>query len=271
MRKKMNKFKEKYGPWALITGGTSGIGEAISHELASKGINIVLVARKTDELESKAAGLKAMYRVATQIISADLATEEGIDKVKTKTQEFSIGLLAIAAGLEVNGAFEKNDIKKELKVIQININATLQLTHHFAEKMVTAGKGGIILVASLSGHMPNPYFANYAGTKAYILNFGASLYGELKPKGVDVTVLSPGLTNTPMTKDNGVDWSKTPMQAMTPEVVAQTAINALGKKLIAIPGTKNKIMAAMAKHSPLKMQAQMNEKMMRKAISPNKL
>ena len=267
----MNPFKEKYGPWALVTGATSGIGEAISDEIASRGINIVLVARKTDELELKAAALKTKYQIDTQIVSADLSTEEGIDKVKTSTKELPIGLLTVAAGLEVNGAFEKNDIQKELKVVQININATLQLTHHFAEKMVSVGKGGIILVASLSGHMPNPYFANYAGTKAYVLNFGASLYGELKPKGVDVTVLSPGLTNTPMTKDNGVDWSKTPMQAMSPEEVAQTAVNALGKKLIAIPGTKNKIMAAMAKHSPLKMQAEMNEKMMKKAISPNKI
>lgn len=267
----MTSFKEKYGPWALVTGATSGIGEAISQELASKGINIALVARKTEELKSKAAALKTKYQVETHIISADLSTEDGIDKVKSSTKDLQIGLLAIAAGLEVNGAFEKNDIQKELKVVQININATLQLTHYFAEKMVVFGKGGIILVASLSGHMPNPYFANYAGTKAYVLNFGASLYGELKPKGVDVTVLSPGLTNTPMTKDNGVDWSKTPMQAMSPQKVAKTAVNALGKKLIAIPGTMNRIMAAMAKHSPLKMQAKMNEKMMRKALSSNKL
>jgi short-subunit dehydrogenase len=267
----MKNFKEKYGPWALVTGGTSGIGEAISHELASMGMNIVLVARKTDALESKAATLKARYHIDTQIISADLSTNEGVENVKALTTELSIGLLAIAAGFEVNGAFEKNDIQKELNVIQININATLQLTHHFSQKMIQIGKGGIILVASLSGHMPNPYFANYAGTKAYVLNFGASLYGELKPKGVDVTVLSPGLTNTPMIKDNGVDWTKTPMQALSAGKVAKTAVHALGKKFLAIPGTKNKIMAAMAKHSPLAMQAKMNEKMMKRAISPGKL
>lgn len=267
----MKSFKEKYGPWALITGATSGIGEAISHEIASRGVNIVLVARKTVELESKSSALREKYKIDTKTISADLASEDGIEKVKTSTNGISVGLLVIAAGLEVNGAFEKNDLQRELKVVQININATLHLTHHFSAKMVSVGKGGIIMVASLSGHMPNPYFANYAGTKAYLINFGASLYGELKPKGVDVTVLSPGLTNTPMTKDNGVDWSKTPMQAMSPEKVARTAVNALGKKLIAIPGGKNRIMAVMAKHSPLKMQAKMNEKMMKKALAPNKL
>ena len=254
----MKTFKEKYGPWALVTGATSGIGEAISHQLAAKGMNIVLVARKKEELEAKAAALKSRYHIDTHIVSADLATEEGIAAVKTSTKELSVGLLTLAAGLEVNGAFEKNDILQELKVVQINISATLQLTHHFSESMVSNGCGGIIMVASLSGHMPNPYFANYAGTKAYVLNFGASLYGELKPKGVDVTVLSPGLTNTPMATSTGVDWSKTPMQALSPEKVAQTAVNALGKKFLAIPGTKNKMMAAMTKHSPLQMQANMN-------------
>lgn len=266
----MTNFKEKYGPWALITGATSGIGEEIAKEIASRGINIVLVARKTDELELKSSALKTKYNINTKTISADLSTNEGIEIIKSSTNELSIGLLAISAGLEVNGAFEKNDIQKELKVVQININATLLLTHHFSKKMVDNSKGGILLVSSLSGHMPNPYFANYAGTKAYVLNFGASLYGELKPKGVDVTILSPGLTSTPMTKDNGVDFSKTPMQSMSPKDVAKTGVNALGKKMIAIPGNKNKFMAAMAKHSPLEMQTKMNEKMMRKALSPNK-
>ena len=267
----MKSYKEKYGPWALVTGGTSGIGDAIANELASKGLNIVLVARNADALESKAAFFFFFYKVDSLSVSADLATNEGIEKVFSATKDLTVGLLAVAAGLEVNGAFEKNDIQKELKVIQVNINATLLLTHHFSKLMVARGIGGILLVASLSGHMPNPFLSNYAGTKAYVLNFGASLYGEMKPKGVDVTVLSPGLTNTPMVQDNGVDFSKTPMQAMSPESVAKTGVNALGKQLIAIPGGMNKMMAFMAKHSPLQMQAKMNANMMKKALSADKI
>lgn len=127
------------------------------------------------------------------------------------------------------------------------------------------------MVASLSAHMPNPYFANYAGSKAYVLHFGASLYGELKPQGVDVVVLSPGLTDTPMAIQTGVDWSKTPMSPLSPEEVAKTGLDALGLRFLAIPGWKNKMMAVMAKHSPLGMQAKMNEKMMRGAIAVEKL
>ena len=127
------------------------------------------------------------------------------------------------------------------------------------------------MISSLSGHMPNPYFANYAGAKAYVLSLGASLYGELKTKGVDVSVLSPGLTSTPMIANNGVDWKKTPMTAMDPSIVAETGLNGLGKRFLSIPGGKNKMMAWMAKHSPLQMQSVMNEKMMKKAIDKDKI
>jgi short-subunit dehydrogenase len=196
-------YKEKYGEYALITGGSSGIGKAIANELASEGLNLILVARREEELQQAAKEIKAKHPVDVVCISADLLTDEGMQKVKQETEKHRVGLLV--------------------------------------------------------------------GTKAYVLNFGASLYAELQPKGIDVTVLSPGLTNTPMTADNGIDWSKTPMQALPPEVVAQTAVNALGKKLIAIPGFKNKMMGAMAKHTPFQMASIMGKKMMDKAINPNKI
>jgi len=264
-------FKERYGEYALITGGSSGIGKAIANELAKKGLNIILVARRLEELQQTANEIKKQNNVDVVCLSADLLTEAGMQTIKNETEKYKIGLLVPAAGLEVNGAFEKNNLEKELRVIKLNVTVTMELTHHFVQKMVSRKKGGLLLIASLSGHMPNPYFANYAGTKAYVLNFGASLYGELKPKGIDVTVLSPGLTNTPMVADNGVDWSKTPLQALPPEEVAKTAINALGKKLIAIPGFKNKMMGVMAKHTPFQMGAIMGKKMIDKAINPSKL
>jgi short-subunit dehydrogenase len=264
-----NTFKNNYGNWALITGATSGIGAELTSQIASRGLNIVLVARKEKELAEHASQLEKRYGIATKTISADLSTSEGIEKVKLVVEE--IGLLVLAAGIEVNGAFEKTPLEAELKLIQLNVTSTLELTHHFSKTMVERKKGGILLLASLSGHMPNPYFSNYAGTKAYVLNLGASLHGELKPKGIDVSVLSPGLTNTPMVADNGMDWSKTPMTAMDPSTVAEYGLNGLGKRLISVPGGKNKMMAWMAKHMPLKMQSSMNEKMIRKAIHKNKI
>lgn len=264
-------YKEKYGEYALITGGSSGIGKAIANELAQKGLNLILVARREEELQQTAKEIKAKHQIDVVCVSADLLTDQGMQTLKEQSEKYTVGLLLPAAGLEVNGAFEKNNLEKELRVIKLNVTVTMELTHYFLQKMIPRKKGGILLVASLSGHMPNPYFANYAGTKAYVLNFGASLYAELQPKGIDVTVLSPGLTATPMTADNGVDWSKTPMQALPPEAVAKSAVNALGKKLIAIPGFKNKMMGAMAKHTPYQMGAKMGKKMIEKALNQSKL
>ena len=150
----MDSFKSKYGSWALITGATSGIGAELTSQIAAKGLNIVLVARKENELKDHAAKLKERYGIETKYVSADLATESGIEKVKQIQEE--IGLLVLAAGFEVNGAFEKTDLESELKVIQINVVATLELTHHFSKVMVQRKRGGIFvtdskLVRSLSG------------------------------------------------------------------------------------------------------------------------
>lgn len=264
-----HNFKEKYGDWALVTGATSGIGAELASQIAARGLNIVLVARKEKELAEQASALREKYNVETKTISADLTTAEGAEKVKQIKEH--IGLLVLAAGIEVNGAFEKNSLQKELQTVQLNVVTTLTLTHHFSKEMVKSKRGGILMVSSLSGHMPNPYFSNYAGTKAYVLNLGASLYGELKPKGVDISILSPGLTNTPMVSDNGMDWRKTPMTPMEPSVVAEVGLDGLGKRLLSVPGGKNKMMAWMAKHLPLAMQSEMNEKMVRKAIDKSKI
>ncbi|TKF49084.1 SDR family NAD(P)-dependent oxidoreductase, partial [Vibrio sp. F13] len=201
--------------------------------------------------------------------SADLSTSEGVEKVKQIDK--SIGLLVLAAGIEVNGSFAKSSLEQELKMIQLNVSSVLQLTHHFTPTMIERKRGGILMVSSLSGHMVSPYFSNYAGTKAYVLQLGASLHGELKPKGIDVTVLSPGLTTTPMTADNGVDWSKLPMVAKDPAEVAEIAINGLGRKAVVVPGKRNRMTAILSGIIPHQKQAIMGESMIGKAMPNNKM
>lgn len=267
-----NDFKTKYGEWTVITGASSGIGKALAYELAQKGLNLVLVARGQAGLKKIAEDIQNKYKISTKIVVADLGNQTGINEVILKTQQLTIGLLVLSAGMENNGSFIKNDINAELQVVGLNIVSTLQLTHHFTKEMESRKKGGILFVSSLTALMPSPYFSNYAATKSYVFSLATSLYGELKSKGIAISVLSPGVTNTPMSESTGIDWSKTPVKVMSPEDVAKETIQNFGKKLSIIPGKGNRIMAFMAKRIlPYATLAISNQKMMQKVLNPLKL
>lgn len=181
-------------------------------------------------------------------------------------------MLIHSAGMENNGSFIKISPEKELSMIKLNITSTYLLTNHFAKKMSAAKKGGILLVSSMAGLMATPYFSNYSATKAYVHQLGLSLYTELKANNVDISVLAPGLTETNMTADNGVDWSKVPMSSMDPSEVAQISLNSIGKKGTIIPGRMNKMMVMMDKRLfSIKSFGALNGMLMKKAINSEKL
>lgn len=260
-------FKEKYGAWALITGGTSGIGEAIANQVAAKGLNIILVARRLHLLEEKAKEIEDTHGVLVKIVQADLSKHDDISKVIQASTHLEVGLFVPCAAVETHGLTTKIPLEKELALIQLNITSVFVLTHHFAGKMVNRGTGGVLLVSSIIGHMPNPYLSNYAGSKAYILNFGSSLHWEMKKRGVDITVLSPGPTETPMMDNTNIDMNKMPMAFQKPELVANYGVEALGKKAVVIPGFKNNMMVFMASRvvstsSAIKMGGEMMEKVL---------
>jgi short-subunit dehydrogenase len=153
-----------------------------------------------------------------------------------------------SAAVENHGDFVYSDLERENRLLQLNIISPMQLAHFFGQKMAGRGKGGIIFVSSTLGYGGVPYFANYAATKAYVLTLGEGLYYELKANGVDVTVLSPGLTDTPMAKDIGIDLKKAPFPVMTPAETAAVGLKALGKRPSVIPGVQNNMMAFLSKH-----------------------
>ncbi len=270
-----NSFADKYGPWALITGGTSGIGEAFSHQVAEKGINIILVARRENLLKSKAEELSKKHGVEVKTIQADLSAAHDYKKVIEATKDLDIGLLIPSAGIENHGVMTGIELERELALIQLNITSTFALTHHFARQMVERKKGGVLLIASIVGQMPNPYMSNYSGSKAYIVNLGTSLHWEMKKKGVDVTVLSPGPTSTPMItmmENTGMDINKAPMSALPPEPVAKVGLEGLGKKPLVIPGFRNNMMVFMSKHiMPTSFAISMGGKMMERVMNPSEL
>jgi len=239
----MNKFKNKYGPWAVVTGATSGIGREMATQLASIGLNIVAVARNKDRLRSLRDELKDNYKINVETISEDLSLPESSQSIFEKTSHLDVGLLIANAGTENSGPFISNNFQDESKLLALNIVSPMQLTHLFGKKFAEKGSGGIILISSLFGYQGVPLVANYSATKAYILTLGEALNVEFKPLGVDVTVLSPGLTNTPMSENMAIDFRKVPITSHAPAKVAKIGLVALGRKATVVPGLINKIYA----------------------------
>ena len=197
-------------------------------------------------LDQVAKELQNKFGVEVKTISADLSDAASIEALKAETQPYEIGLFIPNAGLENHGDFVHSDLDRENRVVQLNVMAPMQLAHHFGRKMADRGRGGIIFVSSTLGYNGVPYFSNYAATKAYLLAFGEGLAYELKSFGVDVTVLSPGGTDTPMADNIGFDMKSMPFPMMTPEDTAVAGLKALGKKSSVIPGFQNNVMTFMS-------------------------
>ena len=248
----MKNLKQKYGPWALITGASSGIGRAMSEQLAQQGVNIVAVARNQANLDELKDSLESRFAIKVRTLSADLSDPQANYDINKQTADLDIGLLIPNAGIENNGAFIDNSIEAEQKMLSLNTTSPMLLSHLFGQrfkqrfankKPSSQQQSGILLTSSLFGYQGVPFVSNYSASKAYILSLGEALNVELKPYGIDVSVLSPGLTDTAMPGNMAIDFSKMPITLHKPEVVARTGLNALGKKATVVPGFINKFYA----------------------------
>ena len=189
----MNKFFDKYGPWALITGASKGIGLEYSRQIAEKGLNVVLVARSENRLKQLAGSIETDYAVETKIVAVDLTEAAGIARLQEVTADLVIGLLVNNAGREDSGPFLQIPIDDALKTIDLNIKVPLQLTRHFAANMQVRKKGGILIMSSIVAFQGVPNIANYAASKAYDLVLAEGLAAELELSNIDVLSINPGL------------------------------------------------------------------------------
>lgn len=251
----MATFRAKYGPWALVTGASSGIGRQFARHLASRGLNLALVARRGAILEGLGHELSGTTGVATKAIAADLVQPDAAAHVIRETEELEIGLVVSNAGAELHGAFLDQDAGRSVDLVRLNALAPLKLVHHYGGLMRGRRKGGIVIVSSLTAHGGTPYLATYSATKAFLLVLGESLYYEMKPYQVDVTVVAPGITRTPMIEraaESGVDFSRIPLPCTEVEPVVAAALHALGRSPSVIPGAGNRFIMLMHRLLPRK-------------------
>lgn len=195
------EFIEKFGPWAIVTGASSGIGRAYAQELAYRGLNIVLVARSVGKLNDISEDLRAKYGVQTRVISLDLSCPDSSDVVYVRTIDLDIGLLITNAGFADLGSYLRHSIKEVRQSIQLNVSAHMELTHYIGKRIreTRQGRGGILLMSSVVAMQGGiPYLSSYAAAKSYLLSFGEALHYENKKYGLHISVAAPGPIDTPM-------------------------------------------------------------------------
>ncbi|MDJ0836304.1 MAG: SDR family oxidoreductase [Acidobacteriota bacterium] len=232
------RLMDKYGPWAVVTGATSGIGRELAVRLAEAGMNLVLTARRERVLEELAAELQAAHGIQTLVAPTDVSTPQGVEDIVRAAENVKVGLLVAAAGFGTSGRFLESSLGEELNMIQVNCSALMALTHRFGRLFARQKRGGIILLSSMVGFQGVPYAAHYAATKAYVQSLGEALAVELRSHGVHVLAAAPGPVNTEFAERADMRMGN----ALEPSAVGIPILRALGRKSTILPGFLTKFL-----------------------------
>lgn len=229
--------KSKFGPWALVTGASSGIGKEFAQQLAANHFNLVLVSRRSQHLEDLGQDLGNKYGIRYQVIVADLAQKNGFQLILQEIGTLDIGLVVSNAGTGSPGEFVHKAMDDLLETVNTSVLAHLKITHHFAGKFVKRESGGIILVSAMGAKNGLPFMAHDAGTRAYIRSLGLGLHLELKRHGVYLTVLETTPTNTPLVTKLGFNPDRMPINPISTEQCVEETLSAFRKnRPIILPG-----------------------------------
>lgn len=256
--------------FALVTGASSGIGAEFSRLLAAKGYSLFITARREDRLNQLKEEIQNQHAIQVHVIPLDLSQPGAAQILFNKVQvtKKQISVLINNAGFGMYGPFLQSDEQKMNQMIQLNAVALMELSYLFAKPMADHGHGHILQVSSIGAFQPCPYFAAYAATKAFVLSLGEALYHELKPKGIVVCSLYPGLTRSEFFDAMGSEpkgFSR--FLEMTPRQVAQQGLKALFKKRSGVTtGFLNRINAFFIKFTPRKWAAGIVGLFMRKTF-----
>jgi short-subunit dehydrogenase len=230
---------------ALITGASVGIGYEIALQFAQHKTDILIIARNDQKLKAIKDSVEKEFQIKVYTLAVDLSTPESIEVIRNYviTNQLTVTYLVNNAGFGDYGNFTERSMKNYQEMISLNILSLTALTHYFAGEMVKQGKGSILNVASTAGFQPDPYFAVYGATKAYVISFTEALHKELENTGVTTTVLSPGPTLTEFTvRADMLNAKLFKHGVMSAKKVAQVGYKGLiNGKLHVVPGFKNKI------------------------------
>lgn len=229
------EFVTKYGPWAIVVGGSDVVGALFAERLAREGVDVVLVARRQHVLDEVAGGIRERTGARTRTLAVDLTDADASQTIIDATADIEVGMLVYCAGGDPNyQPFLANSISAAEALLQRNCLVMMRLCHHFADPMVERGRGGIVNFTSGAALAGGRNIVVYGGTKAFDMVFTEGLWVELHDQGVDVLGLILGMTDTPALRklefERGrlASLDEVPAGAVTPESVADEAFANLG-------------------------------------------
>lgn len=239
---------------AVVTGASSGIGEALARQLAELGYPLLLVARRADRLNKLAADLTAAHGIKVEVRPTDLADATGLADLCAELAGRRVDILCNNAGAVNWGAVHELDANSERTVVALNTVAVHDLTLAVLPGMVRRGMGAIEMTGSIAGVQPMPGCATYSATKAFVNTFCESLHEELKNTGVSCTLLAPGPVSTGITEASGISGvhgAGGGLVWMSAERVARDTLKAMGRgRRVLVPGLFAKLNALSGRHTP---------------------
>ena len=234
----MSDFPERYGEWALIAGASEGLGAAFAEQLAARGMNVIMLARREKLLAELAGRLAAQYGVETHWEALDLADPDLSARVQAACGDNSPGLLVYNAALIPTGPFVELTQNLLEEIARVNVLGPLALTRALLDPMRSRGRGAVVLMSSMSGIQGWPGLAAYSATKAFNTTLGEALWNELGEEGIDVVASCPGAISTPAYFRN---FGRRTLGMLTPQTVARATLDALGRGPRVVPGLFNRI------------------------------
>ncbi len=236
----MIDFRARYGPWALVAGASEGLGAAFADGVARRGLHVVLLARRRGVLEATAEGLRRRRGVEVRTAVVDLASPGAAAAAVEAAGGREVGLLVCNASFSPIGPFLEVGVEDLQRAIDVNCRSTVALAHAFAGPMARRGRGGVVLMSSLTAFQGSPWLSVYGGTKSFGLALAEGLWHELRESGVDVLACCAGATRTP-----GFEAAM-PQGApglLEPEQVVAETLAALGRGPAVVPGRFNRLVS----------------------------
>ena len=240
------EFYRRYGPWAIVAGASEGLGQAYAHVLAERGLNLVTLGRRAEPLEQDAELIRRRYRVEVRPVALDLAAPDLAERFDAAIAGLDVGLLVYNAALWIIAEFMDTPLADHQRMLDVNCRGPVTLVQRIAPQLKQRGRGGIVLMSSLSGNQGAALLATYAATKAFDTVLAESLWFELAPHGVDVLACVAGAMATPGFYQVTPRDKQAKAMPMRPEAVAREALAALGRKPTHIAGWIPKLANAMS-------------------------